>query len=153
MCVWKFNSCFRFPFIFFLWLCIFLCFLLLVYIKKIVFIHANKAWVNYAKHLQPVLTLQVGEGNYYNTDVAILLLCFCLSMLYLRGNLSKWYLAFKFGLCPLGRPQWDMKKPKRISALRISFQSYNRFTEILAYGKVHAEKSNDNISTWNFAHR
>src|ERR1700722_8576712 len=70
-----------------------------------------------------------------------------------RGNVPNCHIAFEFGLCELGRPQWGIENPKRISAVRSSFESYSRFTGILAYDKICTEKPNDDISTLNFAHR
>jgi hypothetical protein len=46
-----------------------------------------------------------------------------------------------------------MKKPKWISAVRPFLQSYGHITEMLAYGMVYTKKSNDGISTCDFAHR
>jgi len=45
-----------------------------------------------------------------------------------------------------------MKKPKRLNALRLSIQSYRHFTEILASAIGNTNKSNGDISTWDFAH-
>jgi hypothetical protein len=72
---------------------------------------------------------------------------------YLRGKVPNCPIAFEFGLCAEGRPHLVIKNPKRITALRPSVQSYRHFTGILAYSMVFTNKSNENISAWDFAHK
>jgi hypothetical protein len=47
----------------------------------------------------------------------------------------------------IGRAQRVDEKARRIHAIAASIHSNSRFTEILAYDKIHTEKSNDDIST------
>jgi len=53
----------------------------------------------------------------------------------------------------IGRAHSVDKNPKRIRAIAALIQRYSRFTELLAYHKVCTEKSNDDISIWNFVHK
>jgi hypothetical protein len=53
----------------------------------------------------------------------------------------------------IGRANRVDEKPRRIHPIAALIQNYSCFTELLAYDKVCTEKSNDDISAWNFVHR
>ncbi len=65
---------------------------------------------------------------------------FCLSLILMNVLSSRYLYTDEEG-------SLTQKKPKRISAHRLSFRSYDRFTGFLAYGKGFRKKSNDGIST------
>ncbi len=53
----------------------------------------------------------------------------------------------------IGRAHSVDKNPRRIRAIAAFIPSYSCFTELLAYDKVCTDKSNEDISTWNFVHK
>jgi len=89
------------------------------------------------------------SDNIFEIRTAIIFSCV---YIYLRGKVFNCPILFEFGLYAKDRPQWGMKKPKRLNALRPSGQSYRHFTGISACGMVYINKSNDSIPTWDFAH-
>ncbi len=72
--------------------------------------------------------------------------------LYLTRKCHQLGNRFLSDILPISGTQRDQENPKRISANRLSFQSYDQFTGFSAYGKVFREKSNDGISTSSFVH-